>query len=424
MHDPVKFLHDLSAAAIAAADPLLILSRYLPEKPKGRILVIGAGKASAQMARAVENAWPEQKLEGIVITRYGFVDVPCQNIEIVEASHPVPDASGEDACGRILDKLDNLSANDLLLCLISGGGSALLSYPAPCLTSEEKREINAALLRSGAPIHDMNCLRKHLSAVKGGQLALAAHPAKVLSLIISDVPGDNPATVASGPTVPDPTTQSEALAVIEKYNIPVSDQIRKWLTDPANETPKMGDPRFENCDLHIIANCQDAIHAAEHYAAEHDVLCVDLGDDLEGEARSLAHAQIHSVLEINPDRPKLFLSGGETTVTMKGSGKGGRNTEFILAAAMAAQGAENIYGIAVDTDGIDGSEDNAGAFFTPDTLAKAKAKNLDAADFLKNNDSYSFFEAVGGLVKTGPTYTNVNDFRALLVLPKPAGSTI
>ena len=230
--------------------------------------------------------------------------------------------------------------------------------------------------------------------------------------------------MTSGPTVPDPTTQGDALAVIEKYKIPVSDQIRKWLNDPANETPKPGDPRFEKSDLHIIANCQDAIQAAEQHAAEHDVLCVELGDDLEGESRSLAHAQIHSVLEMNPDRPKLFLSGGETTVTIKGTGKGGRNTEFILAAAMAAEGAGNIYGIAVDTDGIDGSEDNAGAFFTPQTLAKAKEKNLEPKAYLMNNDSYSFFEAIGGLVKTGPTYTNVNDFRAILVLPKFAGSAV
>ena len=417
LNDPVEFLNNLAQAAIEAADPLKVLPQHLPPPPQGRVIVIGAGKASAAMAKAVENTWPDKDIEGIVVTRYDY-GMPCDKIEIIEAAHPVPDDAGEVACQRILELLSDVTEDDLVLCLISGGGSALLSYPAPCLSSQEKREINAALLRSGATIHEMNALRKHISAIKGGKLALAAQPAKLLTLIISDVPGDDPATVASGPTLPDPTTQSQALAAIEKYNIPVSDAVRNWLLDPANETPKPGDPHFENAEVKIISCAQDALNAAELYAADHDVKCVMLGDDLEGESRKLAHTHIQQVLGTNPDQPKLLLSGGETTVTIKGEGRGGRNTEYMLAAAMAARDEKNLFGIAVDTDGIDGSEDNAGAFFTPDTLSKAPQKNIDPAAFLKNNDSYSFFEKLDGLVKTGPTYTNVNDFRAILVLPK------
>lgn len=413
--DPVKFLHDLSDVAIAAANPLQVLPNFLPEKPKGRIIVIGAGKASAAMARAVENTWGDEKLTGVVVTRYGY-NMACDQIEIVEAAHPVPDKAGENACQKILRLLDDVTEDDLVLFLISGGGSALLSYPAPCLTSQEKRDINAALLRSGANIHEMNTLRKHISLVKGGQLALAAHPAKICTLIISDVPGDDPATVASGPTLPDPTTQKQALEVIEKYNINVSDNVRVYLANPKNETPKSNDPRFEDASIHIISSAQNSLDAAAKFANKYDLNIIDMGDDLEGETSILA--QNHIKFAMQQKAPTLLISGGETTVTLADStGRGGRNTEYILAAAIAASGHQNIYAIAVDTDGIDGSEDNAGAYFTPQTLKSGCDLNLEGKKYLQSHDSYSFFEQIGNLVKTGPTFTNVNDFRAILVLP-------
>lgn len=413
--DPVKFLNDMFHAGLAAADPLKIVPPHLPEKPKGRIIVVGAGKASAAMAKAVEQTWPDAAIEGLVVTRYGY-GVPTDKIEIIEAAHPVPDEAGAKACERIMEMVEGLSEDDLVLALISGGGSALLTMPAPCLTREEKQEINKALLRSGAPIDKMNCVRKHLSAVKGGQLALAAAPAKVVTLIISDVPGDDPSVVASGPTLPDTSTQAEALAIIDQYNIPVSGAVRAYLSDPANETLKPGDSRMPPGEVKIVAKAQDMLMAAATYAASQGVEPIILGDAIEGEARIVGDDHGQEAFHYLRKSPAVLLSGGETTVTVTGNGKGGRNTEYLLAAAMAGIGHNQIYGIACDSDGIDGSEDNAGALFTPETLSKAKKLELYPEEYLNNNDAYCFFEAVDGLVKTGPTNTNVNDFRAILVL--------
>lgn len=415
MKDPYAFFEALFTAGLSAADPLKVVPRYLPEKPKGRVIVIGAGKASAAMAKAVEQAWQGEDISGYVVTRYDY-GVKTDHIEIVEAAHPVPDSAGEKAADTILDMVSNLTEDDLVLCLISGGGSALLTKPAPCLTAPEKQAVNKALLRSGATIHEMNCVRKHLSAIKGGQLACAAYPARLHTLIISDVPGDDPAVVASGPTLADPSTQAQALAVIDKYNIPVTDKIRDWLSDPANETPKPGDERFAGNTVEIIAKAQDALEAASSYAQENGILPLVLGDDLEGEARVLGAEHIQYATENFHQCPCVILSGGETTVTVQGNGRGGRNTEYLLGALIAANGNRKIYALACDTDGIDGSEDNAGAIFGPDTFDLAHASGLDPQDFLKNNDAYSFFEGVNGLIKTGPTFTNVNDFRAILVL--------
>ncbi len=408
--DPVIFLNDLFKAGLEAADPLKVVPPHLPPLPKGRIIVIGAGKASAAMAKAVEESWPDAEIEGLVVTQHRYA-VPTEKIEIIEAAHPVPDDAGEQACTRILQMVESLSEDDLVLCLISGGGSALLSMPAPCLSSEEKREINKALLKSGATIHEMNSVRKHLSAVKGGRLALAAQPAKIVTLIISDVPGDDPSTVASGPTLPDATTQDEALAVIDKYNVAVSDDVRAWLSDPENETPD-----FEPGETKIVARAQDALFAAASFASSQGVEPIILGDDIEGEARKVGDDHVQEAFHCLNKSPVILISGGETTVTIKGNGKGGRNTEYLLAATIAGLGHKQIYGIACDTDGIDGSEDNAGALFTPNTLAQAKKKDIDPAVYLNNNDAYSFFEATGDLIITGPTFTNVNDFRAILVL--------
>ncbi len=414
--DPVAFLHDLFHAGLAAADPLKIVPPHLPPPPKGRLIVIGAGKASAAMAQATENHYLSRGIvvEGLVVTRYGY-GMATRHIEIVEAAHPVPDDAGEQACLRMLELLRGLTADDLVLCLISGGGSALLSLPAPCLDSAEKRDINKFLLRSGAPIYEMNCVRKHLSRVKGGHLALAAAPAAIVTLIISDVPGDDPHIVASGPTLPDPTTGQDALAVIDKYGIPVSQSVRDWLADPSHETPKPD--MFPGGDVRIIAKAQDALDAAAAFATRQGVHAHILGDDIEGDARETGVAHVHIAKSYHARPPFVLLSGGETTVTVTGNGRGGRNSEYILAAALESAGSQKLYGIACDTDGIDGSEHNAGAFFTPHTLKIAAEKGCDLYASLDNNDSYSFFETVGGLVVTGPTFTNVNDFRALLVLP-------
>ncbi len=414
MDDPKQFLLNLFKAGLDAADPLKALPPHLPPPPKGRTVVIGAGKAAASMAKAVETHWQEE-LSGLAVTRYGY-GMKTEKISIIEAAHPVPDEAGQQAAQEILKAATGLTADDLLLCLISGGGSALMSLPAPCLTAVEKREINKALLKCGAPIHEMNCVRKHLSATKGGRLALAAHPARVVTLIVSDVPGDDPATVASGPTLPDPTTQQQALAIMKKYGIPVSGSVRSWLSDPANETPKPGDARFENCQTKIIARGMDSLTAAAQYAASSGVEPIILGDTVEGEARETGADHVRQAFHYLKKSPCVLLSGGETTVTMRGKGRGGRNTEYLLSAAITAAGHPQIYGIACDTDGIDGSEDNAGAFFTPGSIGSAGKMKIDAQTCLDNNDAYSFFETAGGLVMTGPTFTNVSDFRAILVL--------
>lgn len=404
-------LKDLFSTAVAAADPALRVPPFLPKPPIGRTLVVGAGKASAAMALAVEDHWTGP-ISGLVITRYGH-GAPCKKIEIVEASHPVPDASGRDAALRIGELVKGLTADDLVLCLISGGGSALLAAPAPGLTLEDKQNVNRQLLSCGAPISEMNCVRKHLSALKGGRLAAAAFPAQIVSLVISDVPGDDPAIVASGPTVPDPTTRQEALAILRKYKFDLPAHVWAFLETPAAETPKPGDPRFAKVRTEMIAAPAQSLAAAAKIAAEAGYRVIDLGDRIEGEARDVARAQAAQALATKG--PAVILSGGETTVTLKGKGRGGRNAEYALALAIALDGKANISAIAGDTDGIDGSEDNAGALVLPDTLARAKAKGINAEAYLANNDAYSFFAGIGDLVVTGPTRTNVNDFRAILI---------
>lgn len=404
-------LKNLFSAAIAAADPALRVPPYLPKPPKGRTIVVGAGKASAAMALAVEDHW-KTELSGLVITRYGH-GAPCRKIEIVEASHPVPDANGRDAALRMGELVKGLTPDDLVLCLISGGGSALLAAPAPGLTLEDKQSVNRQLLSCGAPISEMNCVRKHLSALKGGRLAAAAYPAEVVSLIISDVPGDEPAIVASGPTVPDPTTRADALAILRKYKFDLPAHVWAFLETPAAETPKPGDPRFARVRTEMIAAPAQSLAAAAKLARDAGYEVIDLGDRIEGEARDVGRAQAELALATRG--PAVILSGGETTVTLKGKGRGGRNAEYALALAIALAGKPHISAIAGDTDGIDGSEDNAGALVMPDTLARAKAKGLEPEAFLANNDAYGFFDSVGDLVVTGPTRTNVNDFRAILV---------
>lgn len=404
-------LKDLFSAAVAAADPALRVPPFLPKPPKGRTLVVGAGKASAAMALAVEEHW-KGPLSGLVITRYGH-GAPCKKIEIVEASHPVPDANGRDAALRMGELVKGLTADDLVLCLISGGGSALLAAPAPGLTLADKQNVNRQLLSCGAPISEMNCVRKHLSALKGGRLAAAAWPAQIVSLVISDVPGDDPAIVASGPTVPDPTTRQDALAILRKYKFDLPAHVWAFLETPAAETPKPGDPRFAKVRTEMIAAPAQSLAAAAKIAAEAGYRVIDLGDRIEGEARDVAREQAAQALATKG--PAVILSGGETTVTLKGKGRGGRNAEYALALALALDGKASISAIAGDTDGIDGSEDNAGALVMPDTLARAKAKGIDAEAYLANNDAYSFFAGIGDLVVTGPTRTNVNDFRAILI---------
>jgi hydroxypyruvate reductase len=363
------------------------------------------------MARAVETHWPTP-LSGLVITRYGH-GVRCRDIEIVEAAHPVPDEKGRDAALRIGEMVKGRNADDLVLALISGGGSALLAAPAPGLTLADKQLVNSALLRSGAAIGEMNCVRKHLSALKGGRLAAAAYPAEVISLIISDIPGNDPSMVASGPTVPDPTTRREAIAILHKYAIALPEHVWGFLNSPEAETPKPGDPRFARVRAELVATPAQTLAAAASIARAEGYRVIDLGDRIEGEAREVARD--HAALALQAAPGTIILSGGETTVTMKGSGRGGRNSEYALALAIALAGAPAISAIACDTDGIDGSEDNAGAFITNGTLARARSLGLDPQSYLDNNDSYGFFEKIGSLVTTGPTLTNVNDFRAVVI---------
>jgi len=415
---PRDLLLSLFRAALAVVDPMAAVPKHLPKPPKGRTIVVGAGKASAAMAAAVERHWPGA-IEGLVVTRYGH-GVPCRKIEIVEASHPVPDERGRDAARRILEKVQGLTADDLVLCLISGGGSALLSLPAPDITLADKQAMNKALLKFGVTIAEMNCVRKHMSAIKGGRLAAAAAPAQVETLLISDVPGDDASVVASGPTVPDPTSFADALAVIRKYDIREPAAVIERFKRGQDETPKPGDPRLARAHTVMIARPQDALEAAAKAARAVGYTPLILGDSIEGEARDVAlvHAGIARQVARHGqpgEPPLLLLSGGETTVTVRGQGRGGRNAEFLLALAVALDGHPGIHAIACDTDGIDGTEDNAGAIIAPDSLARGWAKGVNAKTLLANNDGYSFFEALGDLVKTGPTLTNVNDFRAILI---------
>lgn len=418
-------LRNMFDAAVTAAQPAVtvpeFVSKHLHEPPKGRTVVIGAGKASAAMAQAFEAAWcgPAEKLSGLVVTRYDYA-VPCEHIEIVEASHPVPDAAGEVAAKRILETVAGLTEDDLVICLISGGGSSLLSLPADGLTLEDKQAINKALLKSGANIKEMNCVRKHLSRVKGGRLAKACAPARLVSLMISDVPDDDLDVIASGPTVPDPGSFTDALEITEKYGITEPQVAIDHLQKGIDETPKPGDVIFAKSESHLIATPQISLEAAALVARDAGYRVVILGDSIEGEAADVAmvHAGITKqiIRHSQPvDKPCILLSGGETTVTVKGNGRGGRNAEFALALCVALDGMEGVYALAADTDGIDGSENNAGVVVLPQSLATAQSQGLHAKKSLANNDGYSFFKAIDSLVMTGPTLTNVNDFRAILI---------
>ena len=417
--DPRQFLRGLFDAALAAVSPALCLPAYLPARPPGRTVVIGAGKAAAAMAAAVEARW-DGELSGMVVTRYGH-GVPTKKIRVVEAAHPVPDAAGQQAAEEMLTLVQGLSADDLVLCLISGGGSSLLALPAPGLTLADKQAINRALLKSGANIHEINCVRKHLSAIKGGRLALACAPARVVTLGISDIPGDDASVIASGPTVADPTTREQAQAILGKYRIEVPPRVLAHLKSPGCETPKPDDPRLARCETHVIATAQQALQAAAAYARQQGVAPLVLGDSIEGESRDVAyvHAAIARQIFHHGEparRPCVILSGGETTVTVRGHGRGGRAAEFLLALATTLD--VPAWALACDTDGIDGTEDNAGAWFGPDIRARCAALDLNPAEYLNRNDGYSFFSALGTLIHTGPTRTNVNDFRAIF-LPAP-----
>jgi hydroxypyruvate reductase len=421
--DARALLRDLFDAGLAAARPATCLAPYIDklQPPKGRTIVIGAGKASAAMARAVEDRWPHP-LEGLVATRYGYGEA-CKRIEIVEAAHPVPDEKGRAAAGRMLEMVKGLTADDLVLCLISGGASALLALPAPGLTLADKQEVNRLLLKSGAHIGDMNTVRKHLSAIKGGRLAIAAQPAQVLSWLISDVPNDDPGVIGSGPTVADRTTFADALAVLAKYKIDPPAAVRAHLEAGAagriEETPKPADPRLKRVETVMVATPQRSLDAAAAIARSRGCVVVMLGDNLEGEARQLGATHARRALQLvgTVNKPTVILSGGETTVTVRGKGRGGRNVEYLLAEAIATEGAPTIWGLAADTDGVDGAEDIAGGIFTPDTLARARAKGHDPKAMLDDNDGHGFFEMLGDSLVTGPTRTNVNDFRITLIAP-------
>ncbi|GIK98734.1 MAG: hydroxypyruvate reductase [Alphaproteobacteria bacterium] len=415
--DPRGLLRRMFDAAREAADPARCVPPHLPGPPAGRTVVVGAGKAAASMARAVEAHWLGP-LSGTVVTRYGH-GLPCPRIEVVEAAHPVPDEAGRRAAARILEQVQGLGPDDLVICLISGGGSALLSLPGPGLTLADKQAVNKALLTSGATISEMNCVRKHLSAIKGGRLAAAAAPARMVSLLISDVPGDDPSVIASGPTVADPTSFADARAVLAKYGITPPPAVARRL-ESGDETPKPGDPRLARCETILVARPQESLEAAARVARAAGVTPVILGDAIEGESREVARVMAGIARQVArhgqpATAPAVLLSGGETTVTVRGSGRGGRNAEFLLALAVALDGADGIYALAADTDGIDGTEDNAGCLLAPDSLARAQALGIDAKERLADNDGYGVFAALGDLVVTGPTLTNVNDFRAILV---------
>ncbi len=413
-------LRALFDAAVAAADPMRIVPSALPDRPPGRVVVVGGGKASARMAEAVESVWGP--VEGLVITRYGHAR-PCRGVEIVEAAHPVPDAAGAAATARMLQLLEDLGADDFALALISGGGSALLCAPAPGLTLDDKQAVSQALLASGAPIGAMNVVRKHLSRVKGGQLAAAAWPARMLALAISDVPGDDPRAIASGPTVAEPSDAAEASAILARWQIDVPDTVRQHLAGGSSVVPP-GDPRLSRTETHVVAAPSQSLAAAAALAETLGLAPRLLGDALEGEARDLAAEHVALALEMQAamepgDAPLVLLSGGECTVRGRGAGTGGPNAEFALAAAIGLAGRTGIHAIACDTDGVDGAAEVAGALVGPDTLAWATSAGQNAEAALAAHDSHGFFGAIGDQVVTGPTLTNVNDFRALIVEPLP-----
>jgi hydroxypyruvate reductase len=416
--DPRDLLRRMFDAAVAVSQPDRVVPKYLPEPPKGRLVVLGGGKASAAMARAVETHWPGP-LEGLVVTRYGYA-VACERIEIAEAAHPVPDAAGEAAARRLLQIAEGLGPDDTALCLVSGGGSALLALPLPGITLADKQALNRALLASGATITEMNCVRRHLSSIKGGRLAAACHPARVVSLLMSDVPGDAPIDIASGPTVPDPTTCADALDIVRRYGVELPAHVRQALESGRGESVKPGDARLAGIETHIVAAPQAALEAAARVARDAGIDAHILGDSLEGEARDVGRTLAGIALQVarrgQPFAPPcVLLSGGETTVTVRGNGRGGRNVECLLSMAIALGGARGVYALAADTDGVDGAEETAGAFAAPDTLARALAAGIRPLDRLADNDGHGFFGALGDSLVTGPTRTNVNDFRAVLV---------
>jgi glycerate 2-kinase len=405
-------------AAIASAQPALCVPRHLPSAPRGRLIVIGAGKASAAMAQAVEQNWPGT-LSGLVVTRYGYA-VPSTQIEIVEAAHPVPDAAGMHAAQRMLELVGHLSPDDMVLCLISGGGSALLPLPAQGLTLDLKQNLSRALLASGATISEINCVRRHLSAIKGGRLGAACYPAQVLTLLISDVPGDRPVDIASGPTVADPTTCADALSIVRRYGIALPQAVLELLESGRGESVKPGDPRLARARTLTIATPQMALEAAAAVARDAGIAVHILSDAIEGEAKEVAKVFAgiaRQVAERNQPfaAPCILLSGGETTVTVRGSGRGGRNVEYLLSLAIALEGHGRIHALAGDTDGVDGQEEIAGAYLSPDSLERARDLKLKPEEMLGNNDAHSFFGALHDSVITGPTLTNVNDFRAILI---------
>ncbi|MDX5373790.1 MAG: glycerate kinase [Pseudomonadaceae bacterium] len=416
--DPQRLLRDLFATAIAAAHPDQVLADHLPTDRSGRVVVIGAGKAAAAMAAVIEREW-QGEVSGLVVTRYEH-GADCSQIEVVEAAHPVPDDAGERVARRVLELVGGLGEQDRVIFLLSGGGSSLLALPAEGISLADKRAINKALLKSGATIGEMNCVRKHLSAIKGGRLAKACWPASLYTYAISDVPGDEATVIASGPTVGDPTTSAEALAILARYAIDIPASVRAWLQDPRSETVKPGDPCLARSHFRLIATPQQSLEAAAAQARAAGITPLILGD-LEGEAREVAkvHAGIarQIVLHGQPLQPPcVILSGGETTVTVRGNGRGGRNAEFLLSLTDSLKGLPGVYALAGDTDGIDGSEDNAGALMTPDSYARAARLGLSTSDELANNNGYGYFAALDGLVVSGPTRTNVNDFRAILIL--------
>jgi hydroxypyruvate reductase len=414
-------LRRMFEAAIDAAAPDLAVPKHLPAPPRGRTVVVGAGKAAASMARAVEHHWPAGRpLSGLVVTRYGHGVGPLARIEVVEASHPVPDEAGQRAAARILAMVQGLGPDDLVLCLISGGGSALLSLPGDGVSLADKQAINRALLRSGAGIDDMNCVRKHLSAIKGGRLAATAAPAPLVTLVISDVPGDDPSVIASGPTVPDPTTLADASAVLTRFGIEFPESVRARLADPAAETPKPDDDAFRHTSTRVIATPQASLEAAAAVARAAGVTPIILGDAIEGEAAEVGRVMAGIARQVAVHRqpappPCVLISGGETTVTLRGQGRGGRNVEFLLSLAVELRGRDGIFALAGDTDGVDGAAEVAGAIITPDTLARAASLGISPRGHLMDNDGHAFFAALGDQVITGPTLTNVNDFRAILI---------
>ncbi|MEW6634069.1 MAG: glycerate kinase [Pseudomonadota bacterium] len=418
MTDPKTFLTAIFNAAVAAADPEKTIRDHLPARPKGRTIVIGAGKGSAQMAAAFEKVW-DGPIDGLVVTRYGY-GAKCERIEIIEAAHPVPDAAGLEASRRLLEKVRGLTADDLVVALISGGGSALLPSPAPGLTLADEIAVNEALLASGAPIAAMNTIRKHVSTIKGGRLAAAAYPARVVSLVVSDIPGDNPALVASGPTVPDTGSREDALASIAAYNMKLPASVMAHIQSLAADAPRPDDPRFAGNEVHLTASAGVSLEAAAAEAKRHGIEAVILSDSIEGEAREVGgvHAAIaREVAGRNRPfaKPVLILSGGETTVTLRAKGKGGRNSEFLLAFAIGIDGMNGIHALAADTDGIDGSENNAGAFADGSTVSRMRSVGTDAKAMLAGNNAWTAFNSVDDLFVPGPTGTNVNDLRAILI---------